>query len=354
MADLPQDISRPSFAVLVDGTALPVALTLSVVRIGVEEDVGVPGMFVIELAGGDADDATAWLDDGPFTIGAPVEVRIGYGETPKPLIVGEVTGLEPAFIRGGFPSLVVRGYDRRHRLMRGRATRSFVQQKDSDIAAAIASDAGLTAQVVDSQVTHDYVLQANATNMDFLSERARRIQYEVAIDDKTLLFRPVPNGQSETLILTPESDLLEFYPRLSSMGQVSEVELRGWSLKDKKQIVARAQSGDEVSTMGGEESGAAMSERVFGAAGVVLNDMPVATQAEADQLVRAQFNRSVLALVTGEGVCTGRPDLHAGQVIKIEGIGVGFSGQYYVTSTRHRYSHQDSYKTHFVVRRNAA
>jgi phage protein D len=56
----------------------------------------------------------------------------------------------------------------------------------------------------------------------------------------------------------------------------------------------------------------------------------------------------------GEGVCTGRTDLHAGQVIKIEGIGARFSGRYYVTSTRHRYSHQDPYTTHFVVRRNAA
>jgi uncharacterized protein len=56
----------------------------------------------------------------------------------------------------------------------------------------------------------------------------------------------------------------------------------------------------------------------------------------------------------GEGICTGRTDLHPGRVIKIDGIGTRFSGQYYVTSTSHRYSQRDPYQTHFVARRNAA
>ena len=349
-----QDIARPGFAVTVDGTPLPLAVALRVSRVCVDEDAGLPGMFTLELAGGDDTNETAWIDGTTFPLGAAVEVKMGYGGLLQTLIAAEITGLEPVFTRGGRPSLTLRGHDRCHRLLRGRKTRSFVQQKDSDIAAAIASEVGLTARAEDSQVVHDYVLQANQSNMEFLRERARSIEYELVVEGRTLHFRHVQNDRGEILTLTPEDDLLEFFPRLSTLGQAGEVELRGWSPKDKKEIVAKAKSGDEGSTMGGRDSGAALAESAFGAAAVLLSDRPVFTQAEADQLALARFNHAVLELVSGEGVCTGRTDLRPGQVIKIDGIGTRFSGQYYLSATSHRYSPNQAYRTHFVARRNAA
>lgn len=348
-----RDIVRPAFEITVDGTALPIEVALHVSRICVDEEVGVPSMFSVELAGGDASDETAWIDGSTFGIGAAVEIKMGYGDELETLIDAEVTGLEPVFRRGGQPALTVRGHDRRHRLLRGRKTRSFVQQKDSDIAATIASEAGLTAQAEDSQVVHDYILQGGVTDMDFLQERAWRIAYEVVVEAKTLHFRPVQNAQAEALTITPEDDLLEFYPRLSTVGQLSGLELRGWSPKDKEEIVAQAQGGDEVSTMGGSDSGAALSEGAFGAAAGLLSNVPVFTQAEADQIARAGFNRAVLELISGDGACSGRTALRPGQVMKIDGIGTRFSGQYYVSATSHSYTPRDAYHTRFVVRRNA-
>jgi phage protein D len=351
MAALSQ--SRPAFAVTVDGSPLPLAAALQVTRIRVDQDAALPGMFTMDLAGGDADDETAWIDGTLFAVGGTVEIKMGYGEALETLIVGEITGFEPAFTRGARPLLSVRGYDRRHRLLRGRKTRSFVQQKDSDIASAIASEAGLTAEATDSQVVHEYVLQANQTDMEFLKERARRIQYEIAIDDKTLHFRPVQNDQGEVLTITPEDDLLEFHPRLSTMGQLTEVEIRGWDPKEKKELVAKAGAGDEVSTMGGSDTGAALVESVFGAAAALVDSAPVATQAEADQYARAGFNRAILKLISGEGVCVGRADIKPGTVIKLDGIGKRFGGQYYIKSAAHHYTSSLAYQTHFVVWRNA-
>ncbi len=225
-----------------------------------------------------------WIDDQKlFAIGNVIEIKLGYVDDLETLLIGEITALEPEFVFNRLPGLTVRGYDRRHRLQRGRKTRTFVQQKDSDIAAQIASEAGLTAQAEDSGTVHDYVLQANQTDLEFLHERASRIQYEVVVEDKTLFFRPVANAQGEVLTLTMDDDLLEFYPRLSSAGQVSEVTVRSWSPKDKKELISQAKAGDEVSTMGGQQSGAALVEGAFGAAIEQWSTHPVATQAEADQ-----------------------------------------------------------------------
>jgi phage protein D len=105
--------------------------------------------------------------------------------------------------------------------------------------------------------------------------------------------------------------------------------------------------------MGGTKSGAALVASAFSSAVELVSDSPIVTQAEADQVAIALLNARSLALITGEGVCIGHPDLRAGKVIKIDGLGKRFSGQYYVTSVSHRYG-ESGYATHFTVRRNAS
>ena len=349
-----RDISRPAFAVRVDGSPLPAAVALQISRIGIDEDVGLPSHFTLELAGGDASNETSFIDGSTFAIGAAVEIDLGYGDALARVISAEVTAIEPSYTRGGRPQLTVRGHDRRHLLLRGRKTRSFVQQKDSDIATSLASEAGLSAQAEDTQVVHDYLLQSNQTNLEFLQARADRIEYEIVVDAQTLYFRPVQNAAGDALTLTLQDDLLEFHPRMATLGQLSEITLRGWSVKDKKEIVSTAKIGDEVSTMGGGEGGAALAQAAFGDAVQLLTDLPVYNQAEADQIARAAFNRRVLELVRGDGICSGRTDIRPGLVIKIDGVGQRFSGSYYVCATSHRYSPHRAYETHFAVQRNAS
>lgn len=345
----------PGFDVVIDGRPLAAETEAHVVGVSVDDSVDVPSMFALELSG--ADDAAGeqdWVDDPAFAVGKSVEVRMGYGDDLATLIKGEITSLEPEFVSHRLPVLTVRGYDRRHRLQRGRHTRTFVQQKDSDIVAQVAREAGLTADAHDSAVTHDYVVQANQTDFDFLRQRAGLIQYEVGVDDKKILFRPSSFDKGEALTLTMDDHLLEFYPRLSTAGSVSGVSVHGWSPKDKKEFVGKSEAGAELSTMGGGASGPKLSREAFGEAEEALKTRPVMTQAEADQLARARLNERALALVSGEGVCLGRTDLRAGKVVKIDGVGKRFSGNYYVVSALHRYDPQRGYLTHFNVRRNAS
>jgi phage protein D len=346
-------IPVPAFEVLINGTPLPVEAAAHVVGVSVEADTELPDMFALEIVSSeDLDDQFAWVDaEDLFAVGNAVEVKLGYAEQLTSLFKGEVTGLEPSFNADRLPTLVVRGYDRRHRLTRGRQTRSFLKKKDSDIAAQIAREAGLTARVTDSRVTHDYVMQMNQTDYEFLHERAARIQYEVVVEDKTLNFRPVANDRGEALTLEADAELSEFNPRLSAAGQFSDVAVRGWDPKNKKEIVGKAAAGDEVSKMGGSQTGAALSKRAFGAA-TGRPRRPVLTQAEADQAAVARLNRAALELITGDAVCGGRADLWPGKVVKINGVGKRFGGQYYITAATHVYT-PDGYSTSFSFRRNA-
>jgi phage protein D len=346
----------PEIDLLINGTKVPAATMRYVEDVVVDDSMELPSMFCFAMTSSDAQEKDSpWVDNEDlFSIGNVVEIKMsGAGELTS-LIIGEITALEPEFLTSRLPVLKVRGYDRRHRLQRGRKTRTFLQKKDSDIATQIGSEAGLSVQATDTSTSLDYVLQANQTDWEFLCERARLIRYEVVVRDKDLFFQPAANDATEVLTLDMQNDLLEFYPRLSSSGQATEVKVQSWSVKDKKAMLGDSKAGDEVSTMGGQSSGAAIANSAFGDAIEVVSDQPVATQAEADQLAKARFNDLVLDLITGEGICRGRPDILAGKVIKIDGIGQRFGGQYYVTSAIHRYAPTSGYVTEFMVRRNAS
>jgi phage protein D len=338
--------------VLIDGAPLPNEATAHLIEVAVDEDVSVLSLFALRLA--EADDLRSpfrWVDDEKlFAIGNEVEVRFAHAGAMIKVMTGEITALEPDFAAGGRPSLTVRGYDRRHRLQRGRKTRTFVQRKDSDIAAQIAGEAGLAAQATDSRVVLDYVLQNNRTDLELLQERAAQIGWEVVVEDQTLFFRPAGNAGSEALNLTLYEDLSEFSPRLSTAGQIGKVTVRGWDPKNKQSIESTA---DRLDTrMGGRQSGAELVA-AFGAAALIEVERAVMSQAEADQIARGLFNRTALELIVGEGACNGRADLRPGKVIGLRGLGKRFSGSYYVTRAIHRYTADRGYETRFQVRRTA-
>jgi phage protein D len=347
------DTLAPEYSVQVNGAPLPNEALADVISLSVLEDVGAASMFALTLSGWDTVQMRAkWIDDTLFREGNPVEIGFGYRDNAPPLVSGEITGVEPAFLLAQAPTLTLRGHDRRHRLMRSRRTRSFTNCKDSDIASQLASEAGLRPEVEDSGVTLPYVLQHNQTDLEFLSLRARRIGYDVWVQDRTLRFGPRKTDSSPVLTLHREVELLEFRPRLSTLGQVGKFEVRGWSVQDKKEVIGRAAVGDESRLMGGSESGPAAVRHAFEPATSARVSQPVHGQEEADQLARRGFVEMALGHIRAEGLCIGTPTLRAGSVVKIEGLGERFSGPYYVTSAEHRFGRNKGYRTAFSARRN--
>ena len=344
----------PDAAILVNGSTLPNDAAGHLLEVTVDEDVAVPSMFLLRFAeGDDVADGFRWVDDaGLFSVGNAVEIRLGYFGALATLMKGEITALEPEFAADRRPSLTVRGYDRRHRLQRGRKTRTFLKEKDSAIAEQVGAAAGLSVNATDTAVTHEYVVQNNLTDLELLQERAALLDYEVVVEDKTLFFRPAGNSKDAVLTLTLYDDLTEFSPRLSTRGLVTGVVVRGWDPVKKEVIEGKAGGSDLVSRMGGAQSGAALVQAAFGEAALVEVEHPVMSQAEADAVARGVFNRNALELIVGDGACAGAPDLRAGTVIALHGLGARFSGAYYVTRAVHRFT-VDGYETRFQVRRTA-
>ncbi|MGG6297736.1 phage late control D family protein [Leptolyngbya sp. AN02str] len=317
-------------------------------------EVDIPGMFSLELTSrnlmpGDV----LWVDEKTFNIGTPVEIKTAQEEL---LIEGEITALELECAKETVSTLIVRGYDYRHRLGRNRATLTFTQMKDSDIVTQIAKKANLKSEVTDTGITHDYVLQHNQSDLDFLQARAKRIGYEISIRGKMLTFHPQAKRDAlkdpAILKLRVPEEVTRFSPRLSCANQVAQTEVRGWNMRDKTPVVGR--SGNQPWATGmGRESGAYEASQAFGQVKHRQVNQPVATAAEADQIAQGQFRQMALGYITGDGQCVGQARLQAGCMVEIQKVGDRFGGQYYITAATHIFGPERGYTTEFSFKRDA-
>lgn len=319
---------------------------LNLVEVTVDQHVHLPGMFTIRFF----DDGLKLLDGGTVDLLQQVEI---LSSTPDgksvSLIKGEVTALEPVFDREGRDELVVRGYDKSHRLYRQVNSNSYVNVKDSDVASQIAAKGGLRAEVTATSIVYKHLVQHNQSDMEFLLQRAWRIGFECYVKNgDTLVFGP-PKADAPPVTLTRGRDLLSFYPRMTLAEQVDKVTVRGWDPGTQKAIVGSASSGTLYPSIGEPKNGANWAKG-FGKGEFIMVDHPLENQGEADALASARLNELSGSFLQAEGIAFRRPDIRAGDAVKLVGLGERLSGTYLVTSANHVYNVQEGFTTTFQVR----
>lgn len=445
------------FYLKLGGSDAPAELMADLGNVEVDDSLHIPDMFTLQVR----DPRFQWGEADLLRVGQEVEIlaAASSGGAPKRLLIGEITGVEPEYPYNGVPLLMVRGYDRAHRLHRGKKTRSFQQVTDSDMVLRIARDYGLRPEVDATTEVHEYILQNNQTDFEFVQERARRMGYNFLVDDRALVFKKPANMPADVVELDYGTTLRQFRPRMTTASQYKEVIVKGWDPVTKREIVAQARPGGGGSSGGGAgplgglagaaagaasgaanaaaqagasqlnrlaqqamsaaesklnaaqseavgalppqlrgpaqqlaehgkqaakdkasqlaqdylgdtgaqiinaigsgnaadiaqigmELGAGLVEKAFGEAGVLMvTHHPVRTQAEAEALAKTIAAELAGGNVQAEGVAVGNPKLTAGCKVKLTALGK-FSGEYFVSHTRHIYDGDDGYLTEFSI-----
>lgn len=344
-------IAFPEITLKLDGQPASQELLASLLEIVVDQQVRLPSMITLRLN----DAELKWVDSRQLDIGKSLAVSVkapGQGtrsQVSGALFTGEITALEPEYGRDGAVTLVVRGYDKLHRLHRGRQTRTFLDVTDADVVSKVAGEAGLSAKTDTTSGTHKYVVQNNQTNLEFLQERAARHGYQVFVEAGKLNFVKGTDNQGAGPTLKRGETLLHFQPRLTAARQADAVEVRGWDAAAKREIVANATPAAAPQHAGLSQSGGATAQSAFGAAKAVLVGRPVATVSDAQALAKAEAEAISASFLQAEGSCLGDPTLKAGKTVTLEGLGTRFSGQYFVTAATHLISLSGDYTTQFAI-----
>ena len=283
-------------------------------------------------------------DSHPFQIGADLEVKLGKREelATGSVFKGQIVTLEPHFSSGG-AELAVRAFDRSHLLNRSRKVRTFQEMMVSEIVGKIIGEYSLTPDVTTTGTKLPFMQQDNETDLDFIWRLANRIGYEFIVEDKTAHFRPV--GSTPPIDIEWPADIHDFRPRMTGVQQVEKVTVRSWDADSKAVQVGEATRPNQTASIGAKRD--KMVSAFQKKSSILIPTEPTADRREATDLAQAMLDRLANAYITAEGACVGHPEIRAGAVVKVTGIGTTYTGTYRVLSSNHTLQGGGAYTTEF-------
>jgi len=382
------DFYVPRFEIKIAGVNLPLDVLRDVEQVTYKDNVKELDSFELTVNNWDADahdfkyvgsETADSLAKNPLHLlfnpcRHNVDVFMGYGENLSLIVTGNFTTLEPNFSDGA-PKLNVRGLNVLHQLRRKPFSYAWEGETTSKIAKSFETlpdpsdrkqkrfplPVEIDPNSIEKEEKITYLAQNNQYDIDFLLALARRISYVVFVKEeerkknrvvkpRRLYFGPSDAKHPDSLRtfeLKWGISLMDFKPTLTTANQIKSVTVHGWNRSTKQPITGRASLDDPKSKLNRDlykhlENCDAREERVV--------DEPVFSQKEADERARGILLERSKDLVKASGTCVGLPDLRAGQRVRIAGLGVRFSGEYFITDTTHTIS-EAGYITKFNGRR---
>jgi len=379
MARYPQ--FGPQFTIQVNGANLPPALRGAISSVTWTD--GMEGSDSVEIAF--ANQNLQWLDNPLLAVNNGLTLSIGYAPDPlEKVFVGEITGVEPSFPNGGMPAIRVTAHDFLQRLTHGKVDRAFALTlptigiiplpdplvasivaagnlliPDPDpIGAALSTLMSLVSYILAPQeAQHSVRTQTGQTDFEFLTAIAKDNGWEMYIDHTlepkgyVLRFQFLMQDYSPSVTLQWGQSLMDFTPRLTTVGDIFGASARIWiSSLQLEFVIVVSWNYDtasfelmiypglgDISTILGDKASKTISVKPLG--------FPSALRDILTELLPRLNNR-----LTGSGSTIGNPQIKAGRVINLIGLGSQFSGLYRITSATHTFD-GSGYRTNFKVRK---
>lgn len=334
----------PRFDIRISGLTLASDITNQVISVSYDNDLDIASMFNVVVRNAD----NQLIDSALFDLGKNVEIYMGYGNDLQPMMLGEITSVEPSFPESGAPTLRISGYDKSYKLRNNQPDgRSFQYVTDSVIAAQIAAEAGLIPIVDPSPIFHEDPLPQSGSDMALLKERARANYFDVYVHWDKLYFQ-FPRPQTTAYVLEWGKNLSSYSPRISSAGLAGLQVVRGYNEELARTIVVFAMAADFNPNGIQEKLGSAALDLLLSLGRRVIRDQPVDTTLDALTVAKSIMQEILEGMYEGSGSCIGIPDLRAGTYVTIQGVGKRFSGTYRLRKVTHTID-DSGYRTSFEV-----
>ncbi|NLX10730.1 MAG: hypothetical protein GXY36_13820 [Chloroflexi bacterium] len=382
----------PDYRLLINGQDIPPALRGCITSIRYQDGMGAADRVEIALANPDLrflqehirglgfrPFPTA-LTVGPFQVGSVVptglfdmgnklELDVGYTGGIERMFKGDITGVQVSFPNGGMPTMTLVAHDYLSRLMQGKYARGFDFLPDALIAAILSAE-NLLIPFIDPAVmaisTGMAVLNAifkgtgrkqkGQSDLELLQEIAKTYDADFWVDGDVLYLSRFLKEYEPRLTLPWGGGLLDFSPEISLIGQVAGVGARFTLREIPLDFLVTAFWDFDRESLGISVVPGAAASAAKTLLGPVFTriDKPITSPVdivnsalELAHELRAKLNNRL----TGQGSALGDPRIRAGAVIRLEGLGPDFSGNYRVTSATHTID-SSGYHVNFGARRD--
>lgn len=359
-------VLTPDFKVEINGAPIPAALRGCLT--GINYQNGLEGADRVEISL--ANPNLRFLDHELLQIDNGFELSLGYAtEGLEKVFVGEITGVNATFPSGGMPTLTVVAHDFMQRMTTGSKTRTFaidlpclgvIPVPDAAVVSLVslsdllipypdAVGAALSflvlalTYIVDPLEARKAVrVQQNQSDFDFLSMVARENGWEMYIDHTldpqgyVLRFPFVLQDYKASLALTYGQSLIDFTPKITTVGQVVAVSTRVWlTTLQTELVIVLGWDYDRAAFDLMVYPGLGSIETILGAGAKSTVKIEALGPATAPRQILGELLPRLNNRLTSSGSAVGDLRIRAGRVIEIGGVGEEFGGKYRITSCTH-------------------
>jgi phage protein D len=290
-----------------------------------------------------------WLDE-VFAFGKRVRIEMGYVDQTVLMVLGLITEIKTGFPSGSLPQITVSGFDLSYCMGRGKVLKHWDEKTDSFVITEIANKHGLTPVVKDTRVKHPRIEQSQESDLEFITKLAGRNGFELYVFDETLYCQPPFNDKDASFVFEWGHGLTSFTPEINISEQITEVEVLGWDVNTKKEIVGKAKAGQEPGRAGNRKSGGEVIKSICRAEPPVHRvRQPVYSKDEANRRAEAILKKRSEGFVKGSGEVIGNPLIFIDDIVELKGLGKKFSKKYYLEKSTHTVG-TSGYKTTFNVK----
>lgn len=370
----------PEFSLALDGRPVPAELRASILSLQCR--TGYEGLDEVEVAL--ANEKLRWLDSELFKLGTALTLQLGYAPDPLTQVFdGDVVARAASFPSGGAPSFNITAHDRRHRMSDGKKVRWFAVPVPTvgnyplpDIATAgivalenlllpifdpvgaalsiILGGVDAFVAVTDPMSAQKVIRrQANTSDYDFLAQIAAEngwdtvVEHDGAQGGHVLRFTSSMDHLDADFSFSYGRSLIDFSPRISNVGQIASVSGFVWIPAIKTTFIV---------TLGYDWDRMALTLMIY--PGIVPVGMGIGEYLIDEPLTLTSIPRRIIAellpklnnRLTATGTVLGDPNIRAGDVLRIEGVGGEFGGLYRATAVTHTLD-SGGFRTRFEARK---
>ena len=281
---------------------------------------------------GDAPSQTFPISDtDEFIPGKKIEIKAGYRGTEDQIFKGVVIK-HSIKIRKDTAFLYVDCYDEAVKMTVSRKSAYYNDLSDSDIIEEVLSRNGLSADIDSTSETRESVVQFDATDWDFLLERATVSGLFVKTDAGKVSAKAPELTGSPTTAVVFGSSLLELDAEIDARQQPTTLKRLAWD--PAEQTVSEAEAQEPTLNLNGNLTGAQVAEALTIPSehrdSKPLSDVSLQKQADTE-LLKARLSK-----IRGRVRCQGTVSIKPDTILEINGIGNRFAGKAYVTGIRHQ------------------
>ena len=376
------DDLRPTVKIEIEGEELSADVTNAVSRCEVELSREVTDQITLTVANPVADElgkgyagrSFVFLEEKAFQPGNEIRVHLGYGDRLTFVAGGIIQRFLPRFPADGVPTLTIVARDASIRLMDGETAAEAASYPEFDLDTAV-RDVLNRHDILAADVTplvgtfrSDLQKKRGMTDYQFVKGLANIVGHEFRVRMNPTSFKweavwrpPVSDQEKEftfAYLNGPESTLLSFDPEWGLHDTPTEVRCfyfdRGtktWELLEAK---GAGKAGESTKGAKGKVTKEITDlDEIRIAAGDVavefVPERPFRTSDEAQRFADRWLKARRDLFLTGRGRCIGLEALRAGDVHRLEGIGVQLSGLWEMTTVAHVFDRTSGYYCDFFA-----